>query len=74
MAPHWKDNVGSETHKKQGLRMHPKGFRGQCLRLTLTNFLFVLVQSTEIPGDISGYTTAPKYNKIFSTITYFVQL
>ena len=54
--------------------MHPKGFRGQCLRLTLTNFLFVLVQSTEIRGDISGYTTALKYNKIFSTITYFVQL
>ena len=48
--------------------MHPKGSNRQCLRLTLTNFLFVLVQSTEIPENVSGYRTALKY-KIFNTIT-----
>ena len=31
-------------------------------------FLFVLIQSTEIPGDVFGYRTALKY-KIFKTIT-----
>ena len=47
--------------------MHPKGSRGQCLRFTFTNFLFVPIQSTEIPGDVFGYRTALKY-KIFNTI------
>ena len=47
--------------------MHPKGSRGQRLRFTFTNFLFVLVQSTEIPGDVFGYRIVLKY-KIFNSI------
>ena len=47
--------------------MHPKGSRGQHLKFTFTNFLFVLVQSTEIPGDVSGYRIALKY-KVFNTV------
>ena len=47
--------------------MPPKGSRGQRLRFTFTNFWFVPVQSTEIPGDVSGYRIAHKY-KIFNTV------
>ena len=47
--------------------MHPKGSREQCLKFIFTNFLFVPVQSTEIPGDVSGYRTALKY-KIFNAL------
>ena len=46
--------------------MHPKGSGEQCLRFIFSNFLFVIVQSAEIPGEISGYISALKY-KIFNT-------
>ena len=38
--------------------MHPKGSGEQCLRFIFSNFLFVIVQSAEIPGEISGYRSA----------------
>ena len=69
MTPHWKDNLMKvQKHIRNGLKMHPKGSRGQCLKFTFTNFLFEPVQSTEIPGDISEYRTALKC-EILNTIT-----
>ena len=69
MTPHWKDNLMKvQKHIRNGLKMHAKGSRGQCLKFTFTNFLFEPVQSTEIPGDISEYRTALKC-EILNTIT-----